>query len=63
MLIASVGRALPEHYYDQEQLLGALATLWAGRFHNPRRLEQIQRNTLVGGRHLALRVEEYEQLR
>jgi len=63
MRISSVGRALPENYYDQEQLLGALATLWAGRFHNPKRLEQIQRNTLVGGRHLALPVEEYEALR
>jgi alkylresorcinol/alkylpyrone synthase len=63
MRITSVGRALPENYYDQDQLLAALATLWAGRFHNPKRLEQIQRNTLVGGRHLALRVEEYEALR
>jgi alkylresorcinol/alkylpyrone synthase len=63
MRIASVGRALPENYYGQDQLLGALAKLWAARFHNPRRLEQIQRNTLVGGRHLALPIEEYEALR
>jgi len=63
MRISSVGRAVPENHYDQEQLLSALATLWAGRFHNPKRLEQIQRNTLVGGRYLALRVEEYEALR
>lgn len=62
MRIASVGRALPGHRYDQEQLLAALTTLWAGRFHNPARLEQIQRNTLVGGRHLALPIEEYEGL-
>ena len=63
MRIISVGRALPDNYYDQGQLLAALSTLWAGRFHNPKRLEQIQRNTLVGGRHLALRVEEYAALR
>ncbi|MEZ4217474.1 MAG: 3-oxoacyl-[acyl-carrier-protein] synthase III C-terminal domain-containing protein [Myxococcota bacterium] len=63
MRIAAVGRALPAHYYDQDELLDALARLWKGRFHNPRRLEQIQRNTLVGGRHLALPVEEYERLR
>jgi alkylresorcinol/alkylpyrone synthase len=63
MRITSVGRALPANYYDQEQLLAALATLWAGRFHNPKRLEQIQRNTQVVGRHLALRAEEYETLR
>ncbi len=63
MRIASVGRALPGNHYDQEQLLAALGKLWAGRFHNPTRLEQIQRNTLVGGRHLALPIEEYEGLR
>jgi len=63
MRIASVGRALPEHYYGQDELLAALAKLWAGRFHNPKRLEQIQRNTLVGGRHLALPIEEYASLR
>jgi alkylresorcinol/alkylpyrone synthase len=63
MRIASVGRALPGNHYDQAQLLAALGKLWAGRFHNPKRLEQIQRNTLVGGRHLALPIEEYEALR
>lgn len=63
MQIASVGRALPANYYEQDELLGALTKLWQGRFHNPRRLEQIHRNTLVGGRHLALPIEQYEQLR
>jgi len=63
MRIASVGCALPENYYDQDALLAALAQIWEGRFHNPKRLEQIQRNTLVGGRHLALRAEEYASLR
>jgi alkylresorcinol/alkylpyrone synthase len=63
MHLVSVGRALPANYYGQEELLAALAKLWAGRFHNPRRLEQIQRNTLVGGRHLALPIEEYASLR
>ena len=63
MRIVSVGRALPENYYDQDRLLEALARLWAGRFRNPTRLEQIQRNTLVGGRHLALPIEAYEGLR
>jgi alkylresorcinol/alkylpyrone synthase len=62
MRIASVGRALPEHRYDQDQLLAALAKLWSGRFHNPKRLEKIQRNTLVGARHLALPIEEYAGL-
>jgi alkylresorcinol/alkylpyrone synthase len=62
MRIASVGRALPANHYAQDELLAALAKLWAGRFHNPQRLEQIHRNVLVGGRHLALPIEEYAKL-
>lgn len=62
MQIAAVGRALPAHYYPQEELAAALRTLWSGRFHNPRRLDEIHRNVLVGGRHLALPIEAYERL-
>lgn len=63
MRIVSVGRALPPHRYEQAELLEALGRVFADRFHNPRRLEQIQRNTLVGGRHLALPIEQYASLR
>jgi alkylresorcinol/alkylpyrone synthase len=63
MRIASVGRALPENRYEQGELLEALGRVFADRFHNPKRLEQIQRNTLVGGRHLALPIEDYAALR
>jgi len=62
MRIASVGTALPQNFYGQGELIDALAKLWSGRFHNPRRLEQIQQNTLVGGRHLALPIEAYASL-
>ncbi len=62
MRIASLGRALPDHYYDQEQLLEALKRQWTGRFHNEKRLDQLHRNMLVGGRHLALPIDEYEKL-
>jgi alkylresorcinol/alkylpyrone synthase len=62
MRIASVGRALPTNYYDQEALLEAFRRLWGGRLHNPARLEQLHRNVLVGGRHLALPTEAYEKL-
>lgn len=62
MRIASVGRAFPSHYYDQEQLLGALQSHWSEQHHNPQRLERLHRNVLVGGRHLALSLEEYERL-
>jgi alkylresorcinol/alkylpyrone synthase len=60
--IAAVGRAFPSHYYDQQTLIAALQRRWADRFFNPERLERLHRNVLVGGRHLALPLEEYEQL-
>lgn len=62
MRIAAVGRALPPHYYDQDTLLEALRRRWGGRFFNPERLERLHRNVLVGGRHLALPIEEYGEL-
>ncbi len=62
MQIAAVGLSLPKHHFDQEELIDALSKLWAGRFHNPQRLEQIQRNVRVGGRHLALPIEGYAKL-
>ncbi|HEX3126470.1 MAG TPA: 3-oxoacyl-[acyl-carrier-protein] synthase III C-terminal domain-containing protein [Thermoanaerobaculia bacterium] len=62
MKIAAVGRAFPPHYYDQHTLIDALRRRWADRFFNPERLERLHRNVLVGGRHLALPLEEYDQL-
>ena len=63
MRIASVGCALPANAYGQEELHRALAELWAGRFRNPRRIEKIHRNALVGRRHLALPLDAYRTLR
>jgi alkylresorcinol/alkylpyrone synthase len=60
--IAAVGRALPPHYYDQDTLLAALRRRWADQFFNLDRLERLHRNVLVGGRHLALPIEEYDGL-
>ena len=62
MKIAAVGRAFPPHYYDQQTLVDALRRRWADRFFNPERLERLHRNVLVGGRYLALPMEEYERL-
>jgi len=62
MRIAAVGRALPPHYYDQDTLLNALRERWGARFFNPERLERLHRNVLVGGRHLALPIEDYAGL-
>lgn len=62
MRIAAVGRALPPHFYDQETLLAALKKRWALRYLNLERLERLHQNVLVGGRHLALPIEEYDAL-
>jgi alkylresorcinol/alkylpyrone synthase len=62
MRIAAVGSALPPHYYDQDTLLDALRQRWESRFFNPERLQRLHQNVLVGGRHLALPIEEYSGL-
>ena len=62
MQIVSVGTAFPPHYYSQEELLAEFRDLWSGQLFNPDRLEQLHQNVLVGGRHLALPMEEYRDL-
>lgn len=60
--IAAVGKAFPRHYYPQDVLLEALRSRWSLRHFNGERLERLHRNVLVGGRHLALPIEEYAGL-
>jgi alkylresorcinol/alkylpyrone synthase len=60
--IAGLGTALPPHYYDQETLLAAARELWREKLFHLERLEQLFRNVLVGGRYLALPLEEYPKL-
>jgi alkylresorcinol/alkylpyrone synthase len=62
MQILSVGTAQPPHYYDQETLLAAFQRAWTAKHHNPRRVEQLHRAVMVGGRHLALPMERYESM-
>ncbi len=62
MRLAAVGSAFPPHYYDQQTLLTALSDAWTGELFNPERLERLHKNVLVGGRHLALPIEEYRRL-
>ena len=62
MHISAVGKAFPPNYYDQVELLSALKVEWAREHHNPDRLERLHRNVLVGGRHLAIPIEEYDEL-
>ncbi|MED5371655.1 MAG: 3-oxoacyl-[acyl-carrier-protein] synthase III C-terminal domain-containing protein [Myxococcota bacterium] len=63
MQIAAVGHAFPDNYYDQDALIAKLMEVWGQRHHNLSRLERIHRNVLVGGRHLALPLDAYEDLR
>jgi alkylresorcinol/alkylpyrone synthase len=60
--IAAVARAFPPNYYDQTTLIAAFRDVWGRRHFNVDRIEQLHRHVLVGGRHLALRLEEYEGL-
>lgn len=62
MKIAAVGKAFPSNYYDQETLLAALRQRWEGRHFNTERLERLHQHVLVGGRHLALPIDEYAGL-
>jgi alkylresorcinol/alkylpyrone synthase len=60
--VHSVCCALPPHYYDQETLIQGLLKHWSKRFFNPDCIAAFHRYVLVGGRHLALPIEAYEQL-
>ena len=62
MRICSVGRTLPPHHYDQETIIAAFRAQWGSRHHNIERLVALHRNVLVGGRHLALPMEDYAKL-
>jgi alkylresorcinol/alkylpyrone synthase len=61
MRVAAVGKAFPAHYYSQEVLLDAFRRVWSKRLYNQDRLESLHQNVLVGGRHLAIPLEEYEK--
>jgi alkylresorcinol/alkylpyrone synthase len=60
--VVAVGKAFPDHYYDQDRLLSAFKRQWDQQHYNPQRLDRLHKNVLVGGRHLALSLEEYEAL-
>jgi alkylresorcinol/alkylpyrone synthase len=60
--IRSVGTALPPHYADQETLIAAFRTHWAKEHFNLERLEELHRAVQVGGRHLAVPLEDYPGL-
>jgi alkylresorcinol/alkylpyrone synthase len=63
MFIASIETAQPPNYYNQEELLAAFQKLWNQTHHNPRRVEQLHKAVQVDGRHLALTMEEYSDIK
>ena len=60
--LVDIQTAFPKNYYSQDELIQSLKGLWEEKFFNPARLEEFHRNVLVGGRHLALPLEDYSQL-
>ena len=60
--LAAVGRALPKHHLEQEELIAALRGLWAAKHFNADRLEELHRAVQVSGRYLALPLEAYAGL-
>jgi len=60
--ILAAAQALPPHYVDQDTLLAAFRELWGQKHFNLDRLEQLHRAVRVGGRHLALPLEQYPAL-
>jgi alkylresorcinol/alkylpyrone synthase len=60
--VSAVGRALPPHYLDQEQILAALRGLWAKQHYNVARLDDLHRAVRVKGRYLALPLDRYPSL-
>src|SRR5256712_9051636 len=61
--IPAAAQALPPHYASQDTLLAAFRELWGQKHFNLERLEQLHRAVRVGGRHLALPLERYRELR
>ena len=62
MRIAAVGSKLPDHHYDQQEILQRLEREWQGKLANPDRLRRLHQNVLVGGRRLAVPMERYDEL-
>ena len=63
MQIAAVGRAFPRHYISQSNVTAMLNALWSASKYSPRQLERIHKNVAVGGRHCALPLDAYANLK
>ncbi len=63
MRIAAAGSAFPQHYYSQQIIQEALKRHWAGMLDNPSVVDRLYARVGVSGRHLALPIEQYEELK
>jgi len=57
--VRSVGTTLPSNWVDQETLISVFREHWARQHFNVERIEELHRSVQVGGRYLALPLEEY----
>jgi alkylresorcinol/alkylpyrone synthase len=61
--LRTVARGVPDHYASQEELIAAFRDHWAKEHFNLDRLEQLHRAVGVEGRHLALPLKQYLELK
>ena len=61
-VIRSIGRALPQNCYPQENISAALWSEWGGSEEGRARFERFHRSVGVRTRHLALPMEQYREL-
>jgi len=54
-----VGTALPPNWVDQETLISLFREYWTREHFNVERIEELHRSVQVGGRYLALPIDEY----
>jgi alkylresorcinol/alkylpyrone synthase len=61
--IASAAIALPRYRYAQETIAGELQRFWGPQLHSAAVLNRLHAHAGVTARHLALPIEEYENLK
>lgn len=57
--VAGLGKAFPDHYYRQEEIVAALGRIWPGSPEELARQTRIFQRSGVEGRHMALPLEGY----
>jgi alkylresorcinol/alkylpyrone synthase len=60
--VAAVGSAFPNHYYSQDVIQQALKRHWAHALEKPNVIDRLYARVGVDGRHLALPIEQYDEL-